>query len=64
MFKLSVHLRFCGKMLILCFNGNTGNSKESYLALIIFHELCLGKCWKLMAKFSLLKNGNEHRFIQ
>ena len=24
---------------------------------VIFHELCLGKCWELMAKFHLLKIG-------
>ena len=26
-----------------------------YGALVIFHELSLGKCWELMAKFDLLK---------
>ena len=34
---------------------DSGNSKESYLASVMFHELFLGKCWNLMAKFHLLK---------
>ena len=37
------------------FNESTGNPKESYLALVVIHELCVEKCWKLMAMFHLLK---------
>ena len=55
MLRFLVYLKFCGKMLILCFNEITGNPKESYLAQVVFHELCLEKCWKLMAMFHLLK---------
>ena len=34
---------------------STCSTKKSYLALVVFHELCLGKCWELMAMFHLLK---------
>ena len=27
----------------------------NYFALVVFHELCVEKCWKLMAMFHLLK---------
>ena len=55
MFKFLVYLNFCGKMLIFVFNESTGNPKESYLANVFFHELCVEKCWKLMAMFHSLK---------
>ena len=55
MFKFLVYLNFCGKMLICVFNEITGNPKESYLALVVFHEFCVEKCWKLMPMFHLLK---------
>ena len=57
MFKFLVYLRFCGKMLFLCFSfhESTCSTKESYLAYVVFHELRLGKCWELMAMFHLLK---------
>ena len=55
MFIFQVYLKCCGKMLICLFNESTGNPKGSYLALVVFHELCVDKCWKLMAMFHLLK---------
>ena len=42
-------------MLILCLNESTGYPKESYLSLVVFHELCVEKCWKLIAMCHLLK---------
>ena len=39
----------------LCFNKSTGSSKESYIAYVVCHELCFGKCWKLMTMLHLLK---------
>ena len=44
-----------GKCKVCVFNEITGNPKESYLAQVVFHELCVEKCWKLMAMFRLLK---------
>ena len=44
-----------GKCLFCVFNESTGNPKESYLAYVVFHELYVEKCWKLMAMFHLLK---------
>ena len=65
MFKFLVYLKFCGKMLICVFNESTGNPKESYLALVVFHELCSEKCLKLMAiNDPSSKNQNEYRYIQ
>ena len=42
---ISSHTRYATTYTMLGFYG----------ALVIFHELCLGKCWELMAKFDLLK---------
>ena len=50
-----VYLIFCGENMILCFNESTGISKKSYLAKVVFHELCFGKWLELMAMLHLLE---------
>ena len=42
-------------MLFCVFHESTGSTKKSYLASVVFHELCLGKCWELMAVSICLK---------
>ena len=46
---------FVGKCRFCVFNESLGNSKESYLALVVFYELDFGIYWELMAMIHLLK---------
>ena len=48
-------LNFEGKCCFCVFHESTGSTKESYLALVILHELCLDKCWELTACSICLK---------
>ena len=41
--------------MICVFNESTGNPKESYPTQVVYHKLCVEKCWKLMAMVHLLK---------
>ena len=41
--------------MIFCYNESRGTSKKDQLALVVFHEFCQGKCWKLVAIFNLHK---------
>ena len=54
MFKFLLHLRFCGKMLILCVLMKAQvTRKKVILHLSCVHEFCLRKCWERMAIFHL-----------
>ena len=53
---------FVGKccFCVVVFRESTGSTKKNILHKSFFHDLCLGKCWELIAIFSFTYNQNEY----
>ena len=63
MLKSLVYLRFCKKMLILCFNESLGNSQDIYLKKVVF-IIWFGQMFGTDGNVSITLSQNKDRYIK